>query len=162
VLGAVGLEYNVTDPEQELLNPVGVNCIRQFTARGIRVWGARTMSSDSNLRYIHKRRLLMFIEESIAEATQWAVFEPNDEVLWGKLIRSISAFLKRQWMEGALFGASPEQAYYVKCDEETNPQEVRAAGQVITEVGVNIVDTAEFVIFRIGQWEGGKEITEMR
>ncbi len=161
VFGAVGLEYNVTDGEQELLNPAGVNCIRSFRGRGIRVWGARTMSSDPNLRYIHKRRFLMFIEESIAEGTQWAVFEPNDEVLWGKIIRSASAFLKRQWMEGALFGATPEEAYYVKCDEETNPPEVRSVGQVITEIGVNIVETAEFVIFRIGQWEGGKEIIEM-
>lgn len=161
VFGAIGLEYNVTDGEQEILNPAGVNCIRSFTGRGIRVWGARTMSSDPNLRYIHKRRFLMFIEESIAEGTEWAVFEPNDEVLWGKIIRSASAFLKRQWMEGALFGATPEQAYYVKCDEETNPPEVRSAGQVITEIGVNIVETAEFVIFRIGQWEGGKEIIEM-
>jgi len=161
VFGAIGLEYNVTDGEQELLNPAGVNCIRSFRGRGIRVWGARTMSSDPNLRYIHKRRFLMFIEESIAEGTQWAVFEPNDEVLWGKIIRSASAFLKRQWMEGALFGATPEEAYYVKCDEETNPPEVRSAGQVVTEIGVNIVETAEFVIFRIGQWEGGKEIIEM-
>lgn len=161
VYGAVGLEYNVTDGEQELLNPAGVNCIRSFRGRGIRVWGARTMSSEPNLRYIHKRRLLMFVEESIAEGTQWAVFEPNDEVLWGKIIRSASAFLKRQWMEGALFGTTPEQAYYVKCDEETNPSEVRSAGQVVTEIGVNIVETAEFVIFRIGQWDGGKEIIEM-
>lgn len=161
VYGAVGLEYNVTDGEQEILNPAGVNCIRSFRGRGIRVWGARTMSSDPNLRYIHKRRFLMFIEESIAEGTQWAVFEPNDEVLWGKIIRSASAFLKRQWMEGALFGKTPEEAFYVKCDLETNPKEVRSAGQVITEIGVNIVETAEFVIFRIGQWDGGKEIIEM-
>ena len=119
------------------------------------------MSSDANLRYVHKRRFLMFIEESILEATQWAVFEPNDEVLWGKIIRSASAFLKRQWMEGALFGKGQEEAFYVKCDEETNPIEVRNAGQVVTEIGVNIVDTAEFVIFRIGQWDGGKEIIEM-
>jgi hypothetical protein len=161
VYGAVGLEYNVTDGEQEILNPAGVNCIRSFRGRGIRVWGARTMSSDPNLRYIHKRRFLMFIEESIADGTQWAVFEPNDEVLWGKIIRSASAFLKRQWMEGALFGKTPEEAFYVKCDLETNPTEVRSAGQVITEIGVNIVETAEFVIFRIGQWDGGKEIIEM-
>ena len=161
VYGAVGLEYNVTDGEQEILNPAGVNCIRSFRGRGIRVWGARTMSSDPNMRYIHKRRFLMFVEESIAEGTEWAVFEPNDEVLWGKIIRSASAFLKRQWMEGALFGETPETAFYVKCDEETNPTEVRGAGQVVTEIGVNIVETAEFVIFRIGQWEGGKEIIEM-
>jgi len=160
VRGAVGLEYDVTDGEQEILNPTGVNCIRAFRGRGIRIWGARTMSSEPALRYVHKRRFLMFVEESIAEGTQWAPFEPNDEVLWGKIIRSASAFLRRQWLEGALFGTTEEEAYYVKCDEETNPVEVRNAGQVITEIGVNIVETAEFVIFRIGQWQGGRRITE--
>jgi len=160
VYGAIGLEYSVSNGEQEILNPAGVNCIRAFRGRGIRVWGARTMSSDPNLRYVHKRRFLMFLEESIAEGTQWAVFEPNDPTLWGKIIRSGSSFLKRQWIEGALFGETPEEAFYVKCDEETNPPEVRSAGQVVTEIGVNIVETAEFVIFRIGQWDGGKSITE--
>ena len=160
VFGAVGLEYNVTDGEQEILNPAGVNCIRSFRGRGIRVWGARTMSSDPNLRYVHKRRFLMFIEESIAEGTQWAVFEPNDEVLWGKLVRSAGAFLKRQYLEGALFGKTEEEAYFVRCNEETNPPEVRAAGQVVIEVGVNIVETAEFVIFRISQWDGGRKVIE--
>lgn len=161
VRGAVGVERIVTDGEQELLNPAGVNVIRPFKGRGIRVWGARTMSSNPNLRYIHKRRFLMFVEESIAEGTQWSVFEPNDEVLWRKLTRTVSGFLRRQFLEGALFGASEDEAFFVKCDEETNPPEVRAAGQVITEIGVNIVDTAEFVIFRIGQWDGGKSITEL-
>ena len=160
VRGAVGLEYEVTDGEQEILNPAGVNCIRAFRGRGIRVWGARTMSSDTSLLHIHKRRFLMFVEESIAESTQWIVHEPNDERLWGKIIRSVSAFLRRQWLEGALFGASEAEAYYVKCDEETNPPEVRAAFQVITEIGVNIVETAEFVVFRVAQWSGGRRITE--
>jgi phage tail sheath protein FI len=160
VLGVVGLEYKVTDGEQEVLNPAGVNCIRSFTGRGIRIWGARTMSSDPNLNLIHKRRFLMFLEESISEGTQWAPFEPNDEVLWGKIIRSVSAFLRRQFLEGALFGESEEEAYYVRCDEELNPPEVRDAHQVVTEVGVSIVDTAEFVIFRIRQWQGGGEVSE--
>lgn len=161
VRGAVGLEYTVTDGEQEVLNPIGVNAIRSFPGRGIRVWGARTISASPNLRYVHKRRFLMFVEESIAEGTQWAVFEPNDERLWAKINRSISAFLRRQWLEGALFGQTPEEAFFVKCDEETNPPEVRQAGQVVTEIGVNIVETAEFVIFRIGQWDGGRSITEL-
>ncbi|MHC5058870.1 MAG: phage tail sheath family protein, partial [Planctomycetota bacterium] len=160
VRGAVGLEYEVTDGEQEVLNPAGVNCIRAFRGRGIRIWGARTMSSDTSLLHIHKRRFLMFVEESIAESTQWIVHEPNDERLWGKIVRSVSGFLRRQWLEGALFGASEAEAYYVKCDEETNPPEVRAAFQVITEVGVNIVETAEFVVFRVAQWSGGGRITE--
>jgi phage tail sheath protein FI len=161
IRGAVGVERIVTDGEQELLNPAGVNVIRVFPGRGIRVWGARTMSSNPSLKYIHKRRFLMFVEESVAEGTQWAVFEPNDEVLWRKLTRTISGFLRRQFLEGALFGTSEEEAYFVKCDEETNPVEVRQAGQVVTLVGVNIVDTAEFVIFRIGQWDGGKSIQEL-
>jgi len=162
IRGAVGVQYELTDGEQEILNPAGVNCIRSFPGRSIYIWGARTMSSDPNMRYIHKRRTLMFVEESIGEAMVWAVFEPNDETLWRKITRSCSAFLKRQWLEGALFGASEEEAYYVKCDEETNPPEVRAAGQVITEIGVNVVEVAEFVIFRIGLWDGGKEINERR
>jgi hypothetical protein len=160
VRGAVGLEYEITDGEQEILNPANVNCIRAFRGRGIRIWGARTMSSDPSLTHIHKRRFLMFVEESIAESTQWIVHEPSDQRLWGKIVRSVSAFLRRQWLEGALFGASESEAYYVKCDEETNPPEVRAAFQVITEIGVNIVETAEFVIFRIAQWSGGRRITE--
>jgi len=161
VRGAVGLEYPVTDGEQEVLNPAGVNCIRSFPGRGIRVWGARTMSSNPNLRYIHKRRFLMFVEESIAEGTQWAVFEPNDERLWAKIIRSGTGFLRRQWLEGALFGKNEEEAFFIKCDEETNPTEVRQSGQVVTEIGLNIVETAEFVIFRVGQWDGGRSIKEL-
>ncbi|MBI2931410.1 MAG: phage tail sheath family protein [Planctomycetes bacterium] len=159
--GAVGVARSVTDGAQEFLNPAGVNVIRPFKGRGIRVWGARTMSSHPNFRYVHKRRFLMFLEESIAEGTQWAVFEPNDEVLWRKLTRTISGFLRRQFLEGAIFGKSEEEAYFVKSDEETNPPEVRQAGQVITEIGVNIVETAEFVIFRVGQWDGGKSIIEL-
>jgi hypothetical protein len=160
VRGAVGVEYEVTDGEQEILNPAGVNCIRVFRGRGIRIWGARTMSSDRSLTHIHKRRFLMFVEESVSESTQWIVHEPSDERLWGKINRSVSAFLRRQWLEGALFGSSEAEAYYVKCDAETNPPEVRAAFQVITEIGVNIVETAEFVVFRIAQWSGGRRISE--
>jgi len=160
VRGAVGLEYEVTDGDQEILNPAGVNCIRAFRGRGIRIWGARSMSSDASLTHIHKRRFLMFVEESVSESTQWIVHEPSDERLWGKIVRSVSAFLRRQWLEGALFGSSEAEAYYVKCDAETNPPEVRAAFQVITEIGVNIVETAEFVVFRIAQWSGGRRISE--
>ena len=123
--------------------------------------GARTMSSNPKLRYIHKRRFLLFVEESIQEGTQWAVFEPNDEKLWRKITGSITGFLRRQWLEGALYGATEAEAYYVTCNEETNPVDVRRAGQVVTEIGVNIVDTGEFIIFRIGQWDGGASVTEL-
>jgi phage tail sheath protein FI len=154
VMGAVGLEINVTKGEQDVLNPIGVNCIRAFPGRGIRVWGARTLSSDPSWRYINVRRLFNFVEASIEAGTQWVVFEPNDQDLWARVRRDVSAFLRMVWRSGALFGATPEEAFYVKCDEELNPLEVRDAGQLIIEVGIAPVKPAEFVIFRISQWAG--------
>src|SRR5262249_36984638 len=121
VRGAVSLQTNVTQGEQALLNPNGVNVIRAFSGRGIRIWGARTQSSDPAWRYINVRRLFNYIEESIYRGTQWVVFEPNDLDLWKRIDRTISSFLLGVWRDGALFGATPEQAYYVKCDAETNP-----------------------------------------
>jgi phage tail sheath protein FI len=100
------------------------------------------------------RRLFLYLAESIDEGTQWVVFEPNDQALWGKIRRNVGAFLANVWRSGALFGATPQEAFYVKCDEETNPPEVRELGQVVTEVGVSIVRPAEFVIFRIQQSAG--------
>ncbi len=155
VHGALGLETQVTREEQDLLNPMGVNCIRQFPGRGIRVWGARLLSSDPAWRYISVRRLFNYVEESIREGTQWVVFEPNDHFLWARVTRDISAFLNAVWRNGALFGATPEQAFYVKCDEELNPQEVRDQGQLIVEIGIAPVKPAEFMVFRISQWVGG-------
>ncbi len=154
VMGAVGLEVNVTKGEQDLLNPMGVNCIRAFPGRGIRIWGARTLSSDPSWRYINVRRLFNFVEASIEAGTQWVVFEPNDQDLWARVRRDVSAFLRQVWRSGALFGATPEEAFYVKCDEELNPPEVRDAGQLIIEIGMAPVKPAEFVIFRISQWAG--------
>ncbi len=154
VLGAVDLELNVTKAEQDTLNPVGINCIRAFPGQGIRVWGARTLASDPAWRYVNVRRLFNYVEASIEGGTQWVVFEPNDQDLWARVRRDISAFLRRVWHSGALFGATPEQAFYVKCDEELNPPEVRDVGQLIIEVGMAPVKPAEFVIFRISQWAG--------
>jgi|FLYN01.1.fsa_nt_gi phage tail sheath protein FI len=154
VRGALGLEIQITKGEHDELNPIGVNAIRAFPGRGIRVWGARTLSSDPSWRYINVRRLFNMIEKSIENGTQWVVFEPNDENLWARVRRDISAFLKLVWRSGALFGSTPEQAFYVKCDEETNPLEVRDVGQMIVEVGLAPVKPAEFVIFRISQWAG--------
>jgi hypothetical protein len=154
VRGALGLEVQVTKGEQDMLNPIGINVIRAFPGRGIRVWGARTLSSDPSWRYINVRRLFNMIEESIERGTQWVVFEPNDSDLWARVTRDITAFLKLVWRSGALFGTTPEQAFYVKCDEETNPPEVRDVGQLIVEVGLAPVKPAEFVIFRISQWAG--------
>jgi len=138
-----------------VLNPNGINCIRVFPGRGIRVWGARTLSSDPQWKYLNVRRLFNYIEKSIQLSTQWTVFEPNDINLWAAINRDVSAFLTLAWRSGALFGASPSSAFYVKCDAELNTVEVRDAGQVIIEVGVAPVKPAEFVIFRISQWQGG-------
>ena len=154
VLGAVGLKYQTTKGEQDTLNPIGVNCIRAFPGRGIRVWGARTLSSDPAWRYINVRRLFNFVEKSIENGTQWVVFEPNDRQLWARVRRDVSSFLKTVWRDGALFGSSPEEAFYVKCDDELNPPESRDMGRLIIEIGMAPVKPAEFVIFRISQWAG--------
>jgi uncharacterized protein len=156
VMGANGLGFQVTHAEQGGLNKVGINCIRSFPGRGIRVWGARTLSSDPEWRYINVRRLFNFISESIMEGTQWSVFEPNDEKLWIQLRIAAANFLTRVWSDGALFGATPAQAFYVKCDAETNPPEVIEAGQVICEIGIAPVKPAEFVVFRLSQFSGGE------
>jgi Bacteriophage tail sheath protein len=160
VMGANGLGFQVTHSEQGGLNKVGINCIRAFSGRGIRIWGARTLSSDPEWRYINVRRLFNFVAESIMEGTQWSVFEPNDERLWKQLEISASNFLRRVWSDGALFGSDPSQAYYVKCDAETNPPEVIEAGQVVCEIGIAPVKPAEFVIFRLSQWQGGSDTSE--
>ena len=155
VLGVNGLGFQITHEEQGGLNKVGINCIRSFPGRGIRIWGARTLSSDPEWRYLNVRRLFNYISESIIEGTQWSVFEPNDQRLWMQLRISIGNFLTRTWREGALFGATPEQAFFVKCDAETNPPDVIEAGQVICEIGISPVKPAEFVIFRISQFTAG-------
>ncbi|HLB49785.1 MAG TPA: phage tail sheath subtilisin-like domain-containing protein [Anaerolineales bacterium] len=157
VRGATGLANNVTKGEQDTLNPIGVNCIRAFPGMGIRVWGARTLSSNPSWRYINVRRLFNFVEKSIERGTQWVVFEPNEPRLWGRVRRDVSAFLGLVWRDGALFGLTPEQAYYVKCDEELNPPASRDLGRLIIEIGLAPVKPAEFVIFRISQWQPGAE-----
>ncbi len=154
--GVIGLSYETNFREQELLNPLGINCVRIFPNRGIRIWGARTLvePDKTEWRYISVRRLISYIEKSIELGTQWAVFEPNDEDLWARVRRTVSNFLERIWREGALFGATPEQAFYVKCDAENNPPETMILGRLYIEVGVCPVRPAEFVIFRISQWNG--------
>ncbi|MCL6302582.1 phage tail sheath family protein [Streptomyces kronopolitis] len=153
--GALDLGIQITKGEQERLNPAGINCIRSFPGRGIRVWGARTLSSDSAWRYLNVRRLFNYLEESIFQGSQWVVFEPNDERLWATIRRNVAAFLVGEWRQGALFGATPDEAFYVKCDGETNPPEVIDAGQVVCEIGVAPVKPAEFVVFRISQESPG-------
>ncbi|HEU0086218.1 MAG TPA: phage tail sheath family protein [Pseudonocardiaceae bacterium] len=158
IRGAIALETQITKAEHDQLNPVGVNCLRSFPGRGIRVWGARTLSSDPAWRYLNVRRLFNYLEESILDGTQWVVFEPNDDALWARIRRTISAFLVMEWRKGALFGLTPDEAFYVKCDRETNPAEGIDAGQVVCEVGVAPVKPAEFVIFRLAQFSGGTSI----
>ncbi|HWQ14147.1 MAG TPA: phage tail sheath subtilisin-like domain-containing protein [Roseiflexaceae bacterium] len=158
---ATDLELQVTDREQALLNPVGVNCIRAFPGRGIRVWGARTLDDPAGeWRYINVRRLFNYIEESIFEGTQWVVFEPNDMDLWERVKRTVSAFLTGLWRDGMLFGATPEEAFYVRCDAALNPPSSRDRGELHVEVGIAPVKPAEFVVFRFKQLPGGGEISE--
>src|SRR5467141_3605632 len=160
VRGAISLELQVTKSEHDLLNPQGINVIRAFPGRGIRVWGARTLSSDPAWRYINVRRLFNYIEGSILLGTQWVVFEPNDMALWERVKRTISAFLVRVWRDGALFGATPSEAFYVKCDGEVNTAETIDAGQLIVEIGIAPVKPAEFVVFKIAQFSGGTSLSE--
>ena len=155
VRGATGLAYNVTKGEQDTLNPNGINCIRAFPGMGIRVWGARTLANNPSWRYLNVRRLFNYVEKSIERGTMWVVFEPNNPRLWARVRRDVTAFLTTIWRSGALFGASPAEAFYVKCDEELNPPESRDLGRLVIEVGLSPVKPAEFVIFRISQWAGG-------
>jgi len=148
--GALGLKYRIGKPIQDELNPRGVNALRLF-GNTIKVWGARTLKPGDDFTYINIRRLFNFLRESIDEGLQWAVFEPNTSDLWAKIVRNTSAFLTNVWGSGALFGTTPDQAFYVKCDDETNPAIGRDLGQVVTEIGVSVVKPAEFVIFRLSQ-----------
>jgi phage tail sheath protein FI len=158
VRGAIGLDLQITKAEHDTLNPHGINCIRSFPGRGIRVWGARTLSSDPAWRYLNIRRFFNYLEESVLAGTQWVVFEPNDYALWAKVRRTIASFLVNEWRKGSLFGLNPDQAFYVKCDDETNSAESIDAGQVICEIGVAPVKPAEFVVFRLAQFSGGTSL----
>ena len=161
VNGAVGVERTMSDDEQGILNMQGINVIRVFGA-GARpiLWGARTTASDRNWQYVNIRRLFLFLEESIQDGIRWAVFEPNDLGLWQKLRRSIRDFLLQQWRNGALFGEEPDDAFYVRIDEVLNPFSEQALGRLHIEIGVRPSYPAEFIIVRIGIWQGGSEVTE--
>ncbi len=159
VAGAVGLTYQVTGAEQGDLNARGINCIRKFSTEGILVWGARTLAEESSeWRYIPVRRLLIMIEQSIKRNTSWVVFEPNDQTLWKSVKSEVSNFLSNVYRDGALMGATPEEAFFVKCDAETNPPESIDMGQLITVIGVAPVKPAEFIIFKIGLNAGGAQV----
>jgi phage tail sheath protein FI len=152
VQGLDQFESNIDKGRDEVLNPEGINALRFFPDRGYRVWGARTLSSDPLWIYVNVRRLFIYLEHSIDKATQWAVFEPNNPTLWQQVAQSVKDFLQVQWLSGALLGASPDQAYFVRCDRTTMTQNDLDNGRLICLVGVAPTRPAEFVIFRIGQW----------
>lgn len=157
VRGALGAATPITQREQAFLNPDGINCIRSFSGLGLRVWGARTLSGDSDKawQYVNVRRLFNYVEKSIERGTQWVVFEPNNPDLWSRVKRDVDAFLTGLWREGMLFGRTPQEAFFVKCDEELNPPSARDKGQLFIDVGLAPVKPAEFVVFRLSQWSGG-------
>jgi phage tail sheath protein FI len=166
VIGAINaIEVKVSKGDQDILNPEPNNiCVlRDFEAqgRGLRVYGARCITSLTEWKYINVRRLFIFLERSLDQGTQWAVFEPNDQKLWNRLIQSVSAFLTTVWREGGLMGAKAEQAYFVKCGYDTMSQDDIDNGRLILLVGVAPVFPAEFVIIRIGQWAGGSSVQEL-
>jgi len=152
VRGLNRFEANINTPRQEVLNPEGINALRFFEGRGHRVWGARTMSSDPEWKYVNVRRLFIYIEHSIEKSSQWAVFEPNNRRLWDNIRRSVEDFLLVLWRDGALMGDKPEKAFFVRCDRSTMTQNDIDNGRMICLIGVAPVRPAEFVIFRIGQW----------
>ncbi len=152
VRGALELQHDITKDEQDILNPKGINCLRSFQGRGIQLWGARTCSSDPSWKYINVRRLFLYIEQSIEEGTEWAVFESNDRDLWARVRQSVENFLTTVWRDGGLMGSTADEAFYVKCGEETMTQDDIDNGRLIVEIGISPVKPAEFVIFRIGQW----------
>jgi phage tail sheath protein FI len=151
VTGAIGLQRAVSFGEQERLNPLGINCIRALPNRGIRVWGARTISSDPEWKYVNIRRYFLYLEASIDRGTQWAVFEPNGERLWANIRTTVSDFMYNEWVNGALLGTTPKEAFFVQCDRSTMTQNDLDNGRLICLIGVAAIKPAEFVIFRIGQ-----------
>jgi phage tail sheath protein FI len=158
VQGAVRLEHDLNDAEQDLLNPAGVNALRTFPGRGTLVWGARTTSSDSDWKYVNVRRYMIYLEQSIDSGTQWTVFEPNGPALWSSINASVSNFLMNEWKSGATLGDKAEQAFFVRCDTTTMTQDDLDNGRLICVVGVAPVKPAEFVVVRIGQWTGSSTV----
>jgi phage tail sheath protein FI len=155
---ALGFDILLSKAQQEVLNPEGVNCFRFFEGRGMLVWGARTISSDPEWKYVNLRRYFAYLEHSIDRGTQWAVFEPNGERLWANIRRTVEDFLLNEWQMGAMLGDRPEKAFFVKCDRTTMNQNDLDNGRLVCLVGVVAVKPAEFVIFRIGQWTADHKV----
>lgn len=156
-LGAINFESLLNKAQQDVLNPPGINCFRFFEGRGFRLWGARTISSDPEWKYISVRRYFAYLEHSIDKGTQWAVFENNNDRLWGNVRQTISDFLFNEWRNGALLGTKPEEAFFVRCDRSTMTQNDLDNGRLICLIGVAVVKPAEFVIFRIGQFTADRK-----
>ncbi len=154
---ALTFETVLNKAQQDVLNPLGINCFRYFEGRGNRLWGARTISSDPEWKYVNLRRYFAYLEHSIDKGTQWAVFEPNGSILWANVRRTISDFLLNEWQNGALLGDKPEEAYFVRCDRSTMTQNDLDNGRLVCLIGVAALRPAEFVIFRIGQWTADKK-----
>lgn len=155
---ALGFETMLNKSQQDVLNPEGINCFRYFEGRGMLLWGARTISSDPEWKYVNLRRYFAYLERSIDKGTQWAVFEPNGERLWANVKRTIEDFLLNEWQNGALLGDRPEKSYFVKCDRGTMSQNDLDNGRLVCLVGVAALKPAEFVIFRIGQWTADRKV----
>jgi phage tail sheath protein FI len=149
---ALGFENSLNKSQQDVLNPVGVNCFRYFEGRGNRLWGARTISSDPEWKYVNLRRYFAYVERSIDIGTQWAVFEPNGDQLWANVRRTIYDFLLNEWQKGSLLGEKPEKAFFVRCDRSTMTQNDLDNGRLVCLIGIAPLRPAEFVIFKIGQW----------
>jgi hypothetical protein len=155
---AIGFERTLNKAHQDVLNPEGVNCFRFFEGRGFRLWGARTISSDPEWKYVNLRRYFIYLEHSIDKGTQWAVFEPNGDQLWANVRRTIEDFLLNEWQMGALLGDKPEKAFFVRCDRSTMTQNDLDNGRLVCKIGVAPLRPAEFVIFRIGQWTADRRV----
>jgi phage tail sheath protein FI len=155
---ALRFEKTLSKGQQDVLNPEGINCFRYFPGRGYRLWGARTISSDPEWKYVNLRRYFAYLEHSIDRGTQWAVFEPNGEALWANVRRTIEDFLFNEWQNGALLGDKPEKAYFVKCDRSTMTQNDLDNGRLVCLIGVAALRPAEYVIFRIGQWTADRRV----
>lgn len=155
--GVAGFECDINTAQQEVLNPEGINVLREFEGRGRRVWGARTISTDPEWKYVNVRRYFAYLERSLDRGTQWAVFEPNGDALWAQLRAAVGDFLYNEWRHGALLGVKPEEAYFVRCDRSTMTQNDLDNGRLVVLIGVAPLKPAEFVIFRIGQWTADRQ-----
>jgi phage tail sheath protein FI len=160
VRGVRDLTYHLNDTEHGVLNHAHVNAFRKFPGRPLLLWGARTLTDETPWRYVNVRRLVSYVEDSLLQGLRWAVFAPNNTALWKALERTVTEFLTRIWLSGALFGRTAAEAFYVKIDEELNPASTRALGQVVAEIGLAPVRPAEYVVMRLGLWDGGARISE--